>query len=173
MQKSRLIYYSLICVCIICARDILAEETSENKKLEVGAKNTLSLELLGIGGIYSVNYERSITKDALIRFGVAYLPPMRSTDNYHTLAAPLGFYYLIGQSEHKLELGFAGGFYGGYNKDPVTYGSEWKVRSAFFYSVGYRYQPVSSGIVFRITANLAFFDNIAQPWGGISLGYAY
>jgi len=145
----------------------------EVRPLVAPPKNNIYAEFFGLGGMYSINYERLFTENVVMRLGATYLPPVRSTDFYHMAMLPLGFYYLLGGVQNKLELGFGGGYYVRYNSDKTAEGLDWKVRGAFFYSIGYRYQPSSAGFMFRIAAQLVGSGDSVQPWGGLALGYSF
>lgn len=72
------------------------------------SRNAFYVELLGNGGVYSLNYERQLTDSLGLRVGYAtWTPadvfPFGSLDEYQTV--PVTVSYLIGRGQRKLELG--------------------------------------------------------------------
>lgn len=110
------------------------EETSVER-----AKNTLYLELLGPGLIYSINYERGIA-DFNLRIGLGGA----SWGGSGYLQVPIGFNYIgLGNDVHHLELGATA------NITSVFYPGETVMAVTFSPIIGYRRQPVGGGFNFR------------------------
>jgi hypothetical protein len=138
------------------------------------ARNAVFLELLGNGGLYSVNYERLITEKLGIRVGYAtWDAPLffdgSPPDRYTTV--PVTMSYLLGPQERKLELGggvtFGRGVLDRSNRDR----REYSFRSVTAI-VGYRSHPSEGGYLFRagVTPFYSFDDGEeAYPDPGFSL----
>lgn len=149
------------------------------------ARNAVYLELLGNGGLYSVNFERILHDTLALRVGFATwnspalfydgTPPNRLT------TVPVTMSYLLGGGERKLE--FGGG---------VTFGRATRDRSSsdkrnFSFSnltgiVGYRSQPPGRGYLFRAGVTPFYsFDQGDEAYpdpgftlsAGVSFGYRF
>jgi hypothetical protein len=149
------------------------------------ARNAVFLELLGNGGLYSVNYERMLSDTLALRVGFATwnspalfyegTPPDRFT------TVPVTVSYLLGGGERKLELG------GG-----VTFGRETRNRfsgdkknssfSSLTGIIGYRSQPPGRGYLFRAGVTPFYsFDQGDEAYpdpgftlsAGVSFGYRF
>ena len=142
---------------------------NETKAQSVNAKNAIYVELGGNGLLYSVNYDHRFNTDWSARGGIMYA----SIDDFSLTIVPLLANYLVGNN-HMLEIG-AGVAYIGINV---------KVDGEEFFNVsgsdiagtgniGYRYQNVDGGFVFRIGFTPLFSQHGFTPWAGLSLGYAF
>jgi len=137
--------------------------------------NSFYLELLGNGGLYSVNYDRLFTENLGGRIGVSYLSSFDFifTSVENLLLVPIMLNYFVGNN-HKLELG-AGvvivsadniGFFG------LESGSVGTAIGGTA-TIGYRYQPSNGGFLFRIGFSPFFADDGFAASGGISLGFSF
>lgn len=155
------------------------------------SRNSIYVELLGNGLLYSCNYDHLFTESFGMRVGVGYFP-------YHEVSLgtlPLLGYYLIGSGSHKIELGLGvcvvlqpeyQGFSWMSAPDDQVEGNS-VLGTA---TLGYRYQPADGGFVFRAGVTPFFgnfrrdkstsyyvseYENVfkAQLWGGISFGYGF
>lgn len=128
------------------------------------AKNVWYLEVAGNGGIVSVNYERFLTQNVSLRIGIGTAILILGT-------APVMVNFCVGK-DHRVELGMgitvgtgiADFDSGGYKDESGVVGTA---------TVGYRYQPVNGGGVFRIGVTPFFAGGEFQLWGGISFGNAF
>lgn len=156
-------------------------KTSDDER---SAKNAVYLELLGNGGLYSVNYERALMDRVTARIGFSYLSlGASSTDSTGQqtnakltfITAPVMANYLVGDRNHNLELGagallvYAGGEVSGSGTGASAEG----VGVAGTATVGYRYQPVDGGFLFKAGFTPIFNQNGFAAWGGLSLGGAF
>ncbi len=147
-------------------------------------RNAVFVELLGNGGLYSLNFERLLTDHLGLRVGFAtWTSPLffqgSPPDRYQTV--PVTLSYLLGSGDRKLELG------GG-----VTFGNATLDRSSdnprdfSFRSVsaivGYRAQPRDSGYLFRVGLTPFYsFDEGEEAYpdpgffvsAGVSFGYRF
>lgn len=137
------------------------------------AKNSVYVELAGNGLLYTVNYDRFFTPKITGRVGV-----MRAgVSDVSLTAIPLMGNYLVGSGGHKLELGLGpqilrvgidvegGDGFAGFDEEVTTIAG-----SA---TIGYRYQSMDGGFVFRVGFTPMFSQFGFQPWAGLSLGYAF
>lgn len=152
---------------------------------EQRARNSVYLELLGNGGMYSVNFEREILPRLGLRVGAAtwsndgdYI--FESTNTRTLTTFPLMLNYSVGRGSNRLEVG--GGLLLGQSRR-----TEWDEETSsgirtLTGTIGYRYQPERGGFLFR--AGLVPFyslnsDEEAYPDAGffpslgVSGGYAF
>ncbi|RPH74445.1 hypothetical protein EHM76_03560 [bacterium] len=140
-----------------------------------GKPNSLYFELLGNGGIYSVNYDRLFTGNIGGRIGIMYLSELDIivSSFQDLLIIPVTINYLVGSGNNKLEFGagvvyvhISGGeFFGlGFNEGSGTLGTA---------TIGYRYQQTDGGLLFRIGFTPVFSPEGLLPMGGISLGTSF
>lgn len=187
-------YCLIFCVgmfCHIFNTSLSAQEVFKRQSL-----NVVYVEALGSGKWYSLNYERIIENDWSVRLGVSFLP-QRVENGFGryglldlTLPCTITHLLHLGNSAHNIELGvgasptltfatFDGGLSNGsaYN----TY-SRTLLNTRAIALVGYRFQPIESGLVFRITftPSVEFVPGVSPPlappqllYGGISIGYAF
>ncbi|MGE0321699.1 MAG: hypothetical protein AB7S68_05310 [Polyangiaceae bacterium] len=140
------------------------------------AKNSLYIELLGNGGLYSLNYERNLTDDVAARVGFSYISLSASAGddsaNVTFMSFPLMANYLLGGGNHHLELG-AGATVLYASGEAETGGSRSSgegVGVAGTATVGYRYQPRDGGFLFKVGFTPLVGSGGFLPWGGISFG---
>ena len=132
--------------------------------------NSIYLELLGSGGIYSINYDRLFTPNIGGRIGFSYL----STEQDFIIPEltmyifPLSFNYFVGNGSSKLEFGAGMTFITGDYDWLGSKGSGSVVVANL--NIGYRYQPVDGGFLFRIGFTPVVTPNGLQPWGELSIG---
>lgn len=148
-------------------------------------RNTIYAELLGPGILYSINYDYLITPKVSIRAGFSKwsLPVVFFLMNGGPLdftGFPVALNYLAGEGNSRLEFG-AGvvpmflsvegeGIFGGRIRGKATLFSETA-------AVGYRYQPIDGGFVFRIGFTPLFINfnkvHAVILTGGLSFGAAF
>lgn len=152
----------------VCAQDMSA-----------GARrNAWYLELLGNGGLYSINYERRVRPQVVMRYGAAAwtAEDLFSDAETRIYSFPFTASRLFGSSKHKFELG--GGIMGGHQKNEFD-------DKGFFLNVtgiaGYRYEA-DSGFLFRAGLTPfyplsggedAYPDDDAMGSVGISFGFRH
>jgi hypothetical protein len=142
------------------------------------ASNSLYLEILGNGAVYSLNYDRMFSNSMSGRIGIMNIPVDEATSGVDEDDAKVGLTtlpiminYLKG-GNHKLEIG--GGvvviIVSADIKEIGTIVGSGVVGTATF---GYRYQPRAGGFNFRIGFTPIFGQGGFVPWGGLSLGYSF
>jgi hypothetical protein len=126
-----------------------------------------SLELLGSGGIASLNYERDLlTKgplDLQFRGGFSFLPI--DNNNGTTLIFPAMIHAVFGQKTSRADLGF------GMASSITTRAAYW---FRFPLSLGYRIEPPSKNFYLRFSYTpliSLIFDRQWEHWGGLSVGF--
>jgi hypothetical protein len=143
---------------------------------DLNANRAIFLEGLGNGLTYSLNYDTRFGPEAYGlggRGGVGFIP----VDGVNITSFPFVLNYLLGQRGHYFEFGIGATI--------LTIGtrSEGNISRKEFdratgigatLSIGYRYQPLDGGLMFR--AGLApIFDRTGNLpyWPQVSLGYAF
>ena len=147
----------------------------------VTAPNGIYVEFLGSGLIYSINYDRMFTNNLALRFGIGYFPVKSTTDNgdgttstinasITTIPVTLSW-FPFGASSSKLELG-AGLLYA----DLQANAGGQTARGNFIGEagiLGYRFEPPDGGFLARLAFTPFLLNGNFQPFGGLSLGYAF
>lgn len=136
--------------------------------------NSVYFEVLGNGGLYSINYDRLFTENLGGRIGVMYFNAdwFAFFNDVDIFLIPITLNYCIGTGKHKLELG-AGGVIGLVNAG--FFGSNPTSGSGVVWTgtIGYRYQKNNGGFMWRIGFTPLFNSKDFLPWGGISMGYSF
>jgi hypothetical protein len=135
------------------------------------ARNLLFAELLGNGGLYSLNYARFLSDDVSLRVGVDYFEVFGAS----IILVPVMVNYLgIGSGDHRLELGIG----------PVLATASESVNSSTSVSqggfavggtatIGYRYVPRDGGFTFNLGFTPIFGQGGFLPFGGMGFGAAF
>ena len=150
-----------------------------------GHGSQIQAEFLGPGGLFSVRFESRFMKKAngigyTVGFGAAPYNLDETCNDGGFLTIPLGLNYLLGKEDHMLEMG--GGMVlkilGGGTKvwcpeledNFIENGNP----SYFYGLVGYRYQPVSKRLSWRIFVSPLFQKDFSPKfWGGASVGLKF
>lgn len=141
-------------------------------------RNAIYLEVLGPGIVYSINYDYHISQHFGLRAGFSTwsLPghSRRQDTEIDLVSFPVTANYLSGDGSSQLELGagvvpinFSWGLFSEVVKKTTVLGTV---------TIGYRYQPADGGLVFRIGFTPLFNFDVPQPiqpWGGLSIGFAF
>jgi hypothetical protein len=141
--------------------------------------NSIYLEFLGNTGLYSINYDRLFSEDVGIRIGFMYFESDYAIffKDIELIFIPITLNYLAGSGDHKFELGggpalvfghFKLTFFGLGESDLID--ANGIVGTA---TIGYRYQPVDGGFLFRIGFTPWFGFGEFYPSAGISLGISF
>jgi hypothetical protein len=187
-HSIRLLWVLLFIVCLhtssAYAQDITAISTQDTSVFSPKAVNTVYLEIGGIGGFYSLNYDRRIDRNWSVRVGFSF--PQLVYPSRPDVIIPLSASYLISlgnSSSHNLEFGVGATsvvnlFYpSGYNLHYLDYPDNLTIYLSAM--VGYRLQPQEGGFNLRILATpLCVLYPFATPkilqfWGGLSIGYTF
>ncbi len=146
----------------------------------------LQMEVLGPGASFSFNIDSRLTKRENgigFRAGIGITPLgwLKEPCNSGSLNGfPLGINYLIGKSQHLLELGAGGVFLFMTGTKMLCTGMEKhffseETTNYWFTSVGYRYQPLrKKGVTYRVFVSPLFQKDFpVKFWGGASIGYRF
>lgn len=162
LGACRIKLIGIVVLYLMVGNEVLAQVDVSTFSNE--AKNVWYLEAAGNGGIVSVNYERFLTQNVSLRIGIGTAILILGT-------APVMVNFCVGK-DHRVELGMGITVGTGIaDFDSGDYKDESGVVGTT--TVGYRYQPVNGGGVFRIGLTPFFMDDEFQFWGGISFGSAF
>lgn len=160
-----------ICIFLISAAAAYPQ-SMENKN------NIVYAELLGNGLFSSVNYERVISNDIDLRFGLgfAFDNSASNSGSHHTTSFfPLAMAnYLIDiYGNNFVEAG--GGFLiastdFNISNTPNTFQSAYTIIPTI--AIGYRYSPKTGGIFFSAAFDAFIYAGVF-PWGGLGIGYRF
>jgi len=135
-----------------------------------GQKNNVYAELGGAGYSMTLNYERMLNDNILVRMG--YGSGKGKTDdgtsnNSKVSFMPLGAAYLMGSGDHKFELG------GGMTmlQGTLEMDGEYIESNSIFFGGGYRYQMGTGGFLFNLKAYYLTIGRFSSPWAGMSVGW--
>ncbi|MEI8203074.1 MAG: hypothetical protein WCH34_08695 [Bacteroidota bacterium] len=146
------------------------------------AKNTVYVELLGNGGLYSINYDRILFRIKRLRIsagiGISYIPP--SIWYYKHFIFPIGINFIYGGTNN-IEVGLR------YN--PVLNLYKYDIPTIYNFSfipeinINYRFQKLKGGFFFKMGLILFFdkneytttFSNYSNNniWLGLGIGYTF
>ncbi len=164
-----------VMVCVVS--HIVVSQTEERPF----KRNTLYVELLGVGGLYSLDFEHRFDEHLSGRIGfTSWSMPgffVVGAGTLDVMGFPVMMHYLSGSGNHHLDLGMG----------IVVYDVKLDGREFFFQqaisgqgtatvgagTVGYRYQPRRGGMFFRIGFTPLFTFSHVFPTGGISLGLTF
>jgi len=141
-------------------------------------KNVLYLEIGGLGSYGSLNYERVIfikanTKIAG-RIGLGTYSIMDYTSSFNPdLFIPVIINGLFGKN-HKIEIGVGQTISNTVQANHSNWEPERKTNLHANFTVGYRYQKNTEGIIFRCSYTpIIEFYKYYRHWAGVSIGYAF
>jgi hypothetical protein len=167
-------------------RDTSRDADEVPKRVVRTANNSIFLELLGNGLLYSINYERFFEDSGFsVRGGFSYISLSASAGNAATgtssakatfMTFPLLGNYYVGGRDHKLQLGLGVTFM--YAAESAGGGGVGVASVSGFVPaptavVGYRYIPHDGGFAFFIGLTPFIVpggDKSVLPWGGMSFG---
>ena len=134
-------------------------------------KNSIYFELGGLGGAYSINYERSFyfNKSFGLMAGVGFSPSL--FDFEFSPRFPLRTILFYEKNNHVIEGGFGATFYmRDYdNRREVNFESDTAILGQFGYRYNFKNEKGFAGIAFTPLLYEKNRDNIL-PWGAVKLG---
>ncbi|MCB0403743.1 MAG: hypothetical protein KDD51_03090 [Bdellovibrionales bacterium] len=147
------------------AADGISETTVESKA-------TASVELLGMGYLYSVFGSYKFIPELAANVGISYISVTSGSSTSSTLGIPLSLSFLAGgTNNHYFEVLAGGSIF----TTSSTVGSGLSGSLSGWVTTigaGYRYWPKEGGLHFRATM-YGFIKGGFFPWFGLSFGYAF
>ncbi|MCB0417570.1 MAG: hypothetical protein H6617_08575 [Bdellovibrionaceae bacterium] len=149
----------------LTAADGMSETTVESKA-------TASVELLGMGYLYSVFGSYKFIPELAANVGISYISVTSGSSSSSTLGIPLSLSFLAGgTNSHYFEVLGGGTIFA----TSTTVGSGLAGSLSGWVTTigaGYRYWPKEGGLHFRATM-YGFIKGGFFPWFGLSFGYAF
>lgn len=146
-------------------------EESKNTFLNGSGRKVLYVEAFGNGLLGSANFDMRFAKDRndglgfRVGLGMGELHP---TGRYTSL--PLSINYVLGKRRNGLEAGI--GITPQITLKDLDEGSN--IKAIGFMNIGYRMQPLKTGLVIRAMLTPAVnYHGFYPAWGGLSLGYGF
>lgn len=183
MRAHQLLTLIILLISIPATAKEPAAQVEESNAVDIeAARNAAYVELGGPGIFYSLNYERFFGESWSVRWGLSGFGLIEdgTRDAMTIFVVPITGQYLFFEGSHHLELG--GGIHTGFAHSDLNEYEDSDVFGlvAIVGSLGYRYQPMDGGFVFRATFSPMYwgerFDILGsalQLWGGLSAGYAF
>ena len=141
-------------------------------------KNLLYIEVAGIGGYGSLNYERVIFRKRNLSFytrvGLSTCNLKDYTDNFNPdIIIPMAINGLYG-TNHKIEFGIGQTISNIVHANYTNWQTERETNFHANFTIGYRYQKDKGGVMFRCSYTpIIEFYKFYRHWGGISIGYTF
>ena len=170
----------------LVAASAIASRTvgAQIRPVEAAPQNAVYLELLGSGGVFSLNYERLVRERVALRVGAGTWEgdDMFGAGTTSVTTVPVTVSILRGADRHHLEAG--GGILLGRKSFESSFGEPAESTSVFALSgiIGYRYQQPGGGFLFRSTFTPllgfgsdedAYPDKGIFPSVGVSFGWGF
>jgi hypothetical protein len=142
------------------------------------ARNVIFIEVAGVGGYGSINYERVMYDKKYLVFAIRCGLGTYHIVDYTNIINPdiiipvtmNGFY---GQN-HKIEIGVGETFTNIVHADITDFKPKRVSNFNTIFSIGYRYQKNTGGIVFRCAYTpIIEFNRYLRHWAGVSFGYSF
>lgn len=140
--------------------------------------NQVFAEIAGIGGLFSLNYEREFLKKKDFRFllhlglGTIHLKDFTNTIN-PDLVIPFALVATYGKKHH-LEWGLGQTFTNIVKADLENGGKQRQSGYSTQFILGYRFQKQGRGLVYRLVYKpIIEYNRYFKHWGGVSIGYAF
>ena len=135
-----------------------------------GQKNNVYAELGGAGYSMTLNYERMLNDNILVRMGYGSgkgKTEDATSKNSKVSFMPLGATYLMGSGDHKFELS------GGMTmlQGTLEMDGEYIESNSIYFGGGYRYQMKTGGFLFNLKAYYLTIGKFSSPWAGMSVGW--
>lgn len=140
--------------------------------------NFTYIEIGGIGGYGSLNYERLIFNKKniafAIRLGLSTYHIKDYTNKFNPdIIIPISLNGYYGNN-HKIEMGIGQTIGSMVRAGDSGFETERNTNVHTSFLIGYRYQKKNSGIIFRCTYNpILEFNKHFRHWAGISVGYSF
>ena len=129
--------------------------------------NNVQVEILGVGALYSINYERTIVNNdrfkTMAQVGVSFW----GNKSWKGFVIPVSMNELISFNRHHIEIGAS------ISPNYVWRDDNSKEWDYFMMArVGYRYQNPKKKFLFRAGYTPIILPEVGS-WGGISFGYCF
>jgi hypothetical protein len=182
----------LLAACFVCFSAVNAQNTSDTipqpvfkkaKPVAYGKSQALYLEGLGLGFLYSANYDTRFKRTHAgfgYRLGVGAFSVTDTAGTFTAVTFPMQVNYLTGKGKFAFESGLGWTIVNIKN----TYTNQNDLFDRFAVegythllnsAIGVRYHPINQGMVLRFTISpmLTLPKLVFVPWFGFSIGYGF
>lgn len=169
-MKSNL--YTIIFLSLFCFKAKSQTDTIQT------SHNVLYIEIAGIGGYSSLNYERIVFGNNKFKFGLrvgisTYNITDHTTKFNPDIIIPIAINGLYGNN-HNIEFGLGQTISNIVQANPSNWKPKRMTNLHANFTIGYRYQKDKGGIIFRCSYTpIIEFYRYYRHWGGITIGYAF
>ena len=141
------------------------------------SQNVLYIEVAGIGGYGSLNYERLIlikNRKCRVRIGISTYKIKDYTTKFNPdIIIPIAVNKLYGNN-HNIEFGFGQTITSIVQANYLNWKPERVINLHSNFTIGYRYQKNKEGVIFRASYTpIIEFNKYFRHWGGLTIGYAF
>lgn len=164
---------ALLLMLLHCSLNNLAQPSDEKF-----ATNQIFAEIAGIGGRYSLNYEREFLKKSdfrfLLRLGLGSMHLKDFTNNFNPdLVIPFALVATYGK-KNQLEWGLGQTFTNIVIANLENGGTQRQPGFSTQFTLGYRFQKQGRGLVYRLVYTpILEYNKYFRHWAGVSIGYAF
>ncbi len=163
---------------IILLLNLLSFDVNSQLDTVSVSKNAVYIEARGLGGYGSLNYERIVPLKKSISLGIRLgLSTYKIKDFMGKInpdiIVPISLNGLYGK-KHKIEFGIGQTISSLVKIDYSSWTPHREVKFSTTFSIGYRYQKNTGGLIYRWSYTpIIEFNKYFRHWGGMSIGYAF
>ncbi len=164
-------------IIILCCLLVIRNLNAQDNEVKI-ASNIIYVEVLGICGYGSINYEKILNNDRTIKYGfkagISTYHFKDYTNSFNPdILIPLGIDLIIG-NKHNLEVGLGQVLSSIVHANSIDFQPYRKTKLSGNLSIGYRFQKQTQGIFFKFSYTPLFeYYKRFRHWGGISFGYIF
>jgi hypothetical protein len=166
--RKNVIFTLLFFLSVLAPAQLYSTQENTQQPAAVTANNAVFIEFGGIGGHYSVNYDRILLGGDFIKLSgrIGFTPSLIEKDIEFSPRIPIQANALFCFQDHYGVAGIGNTLY--WNREQRT-------RNALFITLGYRYQPRGGGLFVQAEFTPLVFDTGITffPWGGLGIGICF
>jgi hypothetical protein len=176
MNMARLHFITIVILGMICINSITVAAQDEKYPF---TKSTVYIELGGVAGIWSLNYDRTLWNLSpnfkLQGSAGCGLISEFNGSGFPDVLLPVSVSILSGKKMHWLETGAGVTYFIWATRDPQSEsGFSRKTELLKHVILGYRFQKEAGGLMFRVTYTPIFYSEgvyAYEHWMGVSIGF--
>jgi len=155
------------------------DDASSDRSDSLSSYDTFSLELLGAGILYSIDYSHRFNKNMVLNLGFSYYGASSSSGGVSASTSvfllPVYFSYLLGGDNHFFEplAGIDVAIASGSVSSGAISGTSSGFGAIPMLGIGYRYWPMDGGFYFRASLYAFIASGGVGIWPGFTFGYAF
>lgn len=166
----------LIIIFFLCINFNL--KTYSQSKPDKISTNVVFIEIAGLGGYGSLNYEKLLARKNKFRYtariGLSTYRIRDFTNKFNPdIILPITANALFGNN-HKIEIGVGKTYTNIVRANSFDFKPNRSSEFTTIFSFGYRYQKNTPGLLYRCAYTpILSFNNVLRHWLGVSLGYSF